>query len=75
MWLLDLTDAQLRSDLGLILEDIAVLRAGTPQNPPNWKNTLIEAPSSDRPDGSAARPSDCEPRLRRIPIRSVRVIS
>jgi hypothetical protein len=30
-WLIDLDDAQLRSGLGLTLEDIAVLRDGTPQ--------------------------------------------
>ena len=29
MWLIDLDDAQLRSGLGLTVEDIAVLRAGT----------------------------------------------
>jgi hypothetical protein len=29
MWLIDLDDAQLRSGLGLTLEDIAVLRTGT----------------------------------------------
>jgi len=36
--LLNLTDAQLRLGLGLALEDIAVLRAGTPRNPPIWEN-------------------------------------
>jgi hypothetical protein len=36
MWLLDLDDAQLQSGLGLTLEDIAVLRAGTPRNP-RWR--------------------------------------
>ena len=30
-WLIDLDNAQLRSGLGLTLEDIAVLRDGTPQ--------------------------------------------
>ena len=29
MWLIDLDDAQLRSGLGLTVEDIAVLRTGT----------------------------------------------
>jgi hypothetical protein len=29
MWLIDLDDAQLQSGLGLTVEDIAVLRAGT----------------------------------------------
>jgi hypothetical protein len=29
MWLMDLDDAQLRSGLGLTVEDIAVLRTGT----------------------------------------------
>ena len=29
MWLIDLDDPQLRSDLGLTAEDIAVLRTGT----------------------------------------------
>jgi hypothetical protein len=29
MWLIDLDDAQLRSGLGLTMEDIAVLRTGT----------------------------------------------
>jgi hypothetical protein len=33
MWLLDTDDTQLQSRLGLTLEDIAVLRAGTPRNP------------------------------------------
>lgn len=33
MWLIDLDDAQLRSGLGLTLEDIAVLRGGTTRNP------------------------------------------
>jgi len=32
MWLLDIDDAQLQSGLGLTLEDIAVLRGGTPRN-------------------------------------------
>jgi len=32
MWLLDIDDAQLQSGLSLTLEDIAVLRAGTPRN-------------------------------------------
>ena len=32
MWLLDIDDAQLQSGLGLTLEDIAVLRGGTPGN-------------------------------------------
>ena len=32
MWLLDIDDAQLQSALGLTLEDIAVLRGGTPRN-------------------------------------------
>ena len=32
MWLIDLDNAQLQSGLGLTLEDIAVLRAGTPRN-------------------------------------------
>jgi hypothetical protein len=38
MRLLDLTDVQLRSALGLTLVDIAILRAGTPRNPPIWEN-------------------------------------
>jgi len=33
MWLLDIDDAQLQSGLGLTLEDIAILRAGTARNP------------------------------------------
>ena len=33
MWLLNLDDAQLQSGLGLMPQDIAVLRAGTPRNP------------------------------------------
>ena len=32
MWLLDIDNAQLQSGLGLTLEDIAVLRGGTPRN-------------------------------------------
>ena len=40
MWLLDLTDAQLRSDLGLTLDDIAVLRAGTLRSPSIRENTI-----------------------------------
>jgi len=32
MWLMEIDDAQLRSRLGLSLEDIAVLRASTPRN-------------------------------------------
>ena len=32
MWLLDLDDAQLRSGLGLMPEDIAVLRGGSSRN-------------------------------------------
>jgi hypothetical protein len=31
MWLLDLDDVQLQSGLGLMPEDIAVLRAATPR--------------------------------------------
>jgi hypothetical protein len=38
MRLLDFTDVQLRSALGLTLVDIAILRAGTPRNPPIWEN-------------------------------------
>ena len=38
MRLLDLPDVQLRSALGLTLVDIAILRAGTPRNPPIWEN-------------------------------------
>jgi hypothetical protein len=38
MRLLDLTDNQLRSALGLTLVDLAILRAGTRQNPPIWEN-------------------------------------
>ena len=34
MWLIDLDDAQLRSGLGLTVEDIAVLRTGTKQHRP-----------------------------------------
>jgi hypothetical protein len=34
--LIELNDAQLRSGLGLTPEDIAVLRACTPRNPP-WR--------------------------------------
>ena len=33
MWLIDLDDAQLRSGLGLTVEDIAVLRTGTKTTP------------------------------------------
>ena len=32
-WLMDLDDAQLQSGLGLTLEDIVILRGGTPRNP------------------------------------------
>ena len=32
-WLIDLDDAQLQSGLGLTLEDIVILRGGTPRNP------------------------------------------
>ena len=32
MWLIEIDDAQLRSRLGLSLEDVAILRASTPRN-------------------------------------------
>ena len=34
MWLIDLDDSQLRSGLGLTVEDITILRTGTKTAPP-----------------------------------------
>ena len=58
MWLIDLDDAQLRSGLGLSVEDIAVLRAGTPQTshrPCVKKNDSGRTQCQIKPDFRRAR--------------------
>ena len=42
-WLIDLDDAQLQSGLGLTLEDIVILRGGTPRNPRRAPGTTYSA--------------------------------
>ena len=59
MWLLDLTDAQLRSGLGLTLDDITVLRAATLRSPSIRENTISNErrlrimPATIDPSGSS----------------------